>query len=109
MEVVLVFQVLLEGCVGVIPFPEIVTSAPDLLGPYACRMGVEREVRIGRIGLTWLGRLARNVERGRMAIGQSDISLAKVTVFTAGAVQMDRPFHPACTDRNRRSEGFPRD
>jgi hypothetical protein len=69
-QVVLLFQVLLQGAVGIISGAEVVQLAADLLGPYAGGMGEERKVKVG------LGGLAGMDRRGRMGLGDGDYPIA---------------------------------
>lgn len=60
-------QVIFEGCVGSVPWPEVVELAPNLLGPAAGGVREQREVRIG---LFWLlVRFAGSDGYGRLGHG----------------------------------------
>jgi hypothetical protein len=62
-------QVLRQGAVGVIPKTEVIELAPDLLGPIAGRVGVERKFGIRFRGF---GRLAPGVRIDKMVFGDGD-------------------------------------
>ena len=73
MKRVLLFEVLLECAVGILPWLEVVELAPDLLGPAPGRVGEQRELRL------WFARLYRD---STMNPGHGDLSLtADVTVL----------------------------
>jgi hypothetical protein len=71
-EHVLLFELLLEGTVGDLPPTEVMQLAPDLLAPVTGRVGGEREVGIGLVGLDALRGLACRGSLGRMKFGNGD-------------------------------------
>jgi hypothetical protein len=56
-QVVFLFEVGIEGAVGIVPLAEVVQFAPDLFAPLTDRMSGERKIGIGLAGLLAVGRM----------------------------------------------------
>jgi hypothetical protein len=88
----LLFQVLLEGAVGIIPRPELLELSPDLLGPHAGRMRKDGEVEIGLGGFAWAGVRNRMVwataPQNRFSCGFGrDVATVPATVMMGSGVK----------------------
>src|SRR5262249_44922018 len=102
MQVVLLFQVLRQGAVGVVPRAEVMELAADLLRPDACGVGVKREVGVG---LLRVGRFAGNGTAARMMFRHGDFSSTWWSLCQADSLAADRPSFPDCTGRRSGRKG----